>query len=78
MSETPNGNGRLLARIDERTKAIKEDIGQLHEDFAAYKTFVRETYVTNDKFQPIQKFFYAATVAAVVSFVGAVMAWVLR
>ena len=74
----PDGNGRLLARIDERTDAILREVAQLRSDLAAYKTEARATYVTRAEYRPIRSVIYGLVGLTLTSVGGGVLALVLR
>ena len=79
MSDEPiNGNGRLLARIDERTLQLLRDIAQLRAEVAAHEAHVRETYVTRAEFRPIRSVIYGLVGLTLTSVGGGVLALVLR
>ena len=78
MREPLNGNGRLLARIDERTKAIRHELKQLREDMGEHEKTARETYVTRDEFKPIRNVIYGLIGLTLSSVASAVLLVVLR
>ena len=75
---TPDGNGRLLARIDERTASILREVAQLRADLAAHETEARTTYVTRAEFRPIRSVIYGLVGLTLTSVGGGVLALVLR
>jgi len=75
---TPNGNGRLLARIDERTASILREVAQLRAGLAAHKAEARATYVTRVEFRPIRGLIYGLVGLTLTSVGGGVLALVLR
>ncbi len=74
----PDGNGRLLARIDERTASILREVGQLRTDLAAHEAVTRATYVTRAEFRPIRSVIYGLVGLTLTSVGGGVLALVLR
>ena len=78
MREPLNGNGRLLARIDERTLQLLREIAQLRAEIAAHEAHVRETYVTRDEFKPIRAVIYGLVGLTLSSVASAVLLVVLR
>lgn len=75
---TPDGNGRLLARIDERTASILREVAQLRADLALHKAEARATYVTRTEFRPIRSVIYGLVGLTLTSVGGGVLALVLR
>ncbi|MCY4112972.1 MAG: hypothetical protein OXG33_03395 [Chloroflexi bacterium] len=75
---TSDGNGRLLARIDERTASILREVAQLRADLAAHKAEARGTYVTRAEFRPIRSVIYGLVGLTLTSVGGGVLALVLR
>ncbi len=75
---TPDGNGRLLARIDERTASILREVAQLRSDLAAHKGEARATFVTRAEFRPIRSVIYGLVGLTLTSVGGGVLALVLR
>jgi hypothetical protein len=75
---TPDDNGRLLARIDERTASILREVAQLRSDLAANKAEARATYVTRAEFRPIRSVIYGLVGLTLTSVGGGVLALVLR
>ena len=78
MSAATPGNGRLLARIDERTDAILREVAQLRADLAAHKTEARSIYVTRAEFRPIRSVIYGLVGLTLTGVGGGVLALVLR
>lgn len=74
----PGGNGRLLARIDERTASILREVAQLRTDLAAHKAEARATFVTRAEFRPIRSVIYGLVGLTLTSVGGGVLALVLR
>ena len=74
----PDGNGRLLARIDERTASILREVSQLRSDLAAHKADARATYVTRAEFRPVRSVIYGLVGLTLTSVGGGVLALVLR
>ena len=72
------GNGRLLARIDERTASILREVAQLRTDLAAHKAEARATFVTRAEFRPIRSVIYGLVGLTLTSVGGGVLALVLR
>jgi len=60
-----------VARIDERTRRMAEDMCELKE-------MLDETYVTQDQFEPIRRVVYGLVGLALTSVVVAVLAVVLK
>ena len=75
---TPDGNGRLLARIDERTASILREVAQLRSDLAAHENEARTTFVTRAEFRPIRSVIYGLVGLTLTSVGGGVLALVLR
>ena len=73
-----NGNGRLLARIDERTLAIQHEVALLRKDMELHEQTTRETYVTRDEFRPIRAVIYGLVGLTLSSVASAVLLVVLR
>lgn len=73
-----NGNGELLARIDERTLQLLRGIEQLRADLAAHEAHVRRTHVTRAEFRPIRAVIYGLVGLALTGVGGSVLALVLR
>lgn len=73
-----NGNGRLLARIDERTLQLLREMEQLRADLAAHEAHVRRTHVTRAEFRPIRAVIYGLVGLTLSSVGGGVLALALR
>ncbi|MCY3783939.1 MAG: hypothetical protein OXG79_09155 [Chloroflexi bacterium] len=73
-----NGNGHLLARIDERTLQLLREIAHLRADLAAHEAHVHEAYVTRTEFRPVRAVVYGLVGLTLTSVGGGVLALVLR
>lgn len=78
MTEPTQANGHLLARIDERTKAIQKDITQLRHEVEEHERTTRETYVTREEFRPIRFVIYGLMGITMSSVVGAVITMMMH
>ena len=77
-----------LARLDERTRSIKNDIQFLKEEITSIKRSVKEEtndineslakYVTKEEFSPIQRAIYTVASLIVMSVIGTLISLVLK
>lgn len=64
----------LLARIDERTRAIQRDVNALRLDLDGLK----QEFVTEKEFWPVRAIAYGLVGLILVSVIGAIVTMVLR
>lgn len=62
---TPPDDSTLLARLDERTKGIAEDIAEMRK--------ASENYVTKAEFSPVRSLVFGAVALILVGFMGALL-----
>lgn len=60
----------IIIRLDERTKAIQEDINQIKKD-------LEKNYVTMNEFKPVRMIVYGLAGAILIGFFSAVLALIL-
>lgn len=72
----------LLTRVDERTQATHEQLGELKIDMNKQLTDLRkeitECYVTKHEFLPVQKIAYGAAGVMLLAVLGALVAIVIH
>lgn len=66
----------LLIRLDERSKAIKNDVVELKDSIAMFKISVHremENFVTKDQFLPISRGVYTVVTSIIVGIIGSLL-----
>lgn len=73
---SPPDDSTLLARLDERTRGIAEDISEMKEASKLYVTkaeFNPANYVTRTEFSPVRSIVFGAVALILVGFMGALL-----
>lgn len=73
---SPPDDSTLLARLDERTRGIAEDISEMKEASKLYVTkaeFNPANYVTRTEFSPVRSLVFGAVALILVAFMAALI-----
>jgi hypothetical protein len=73
MPEQHHDNRQLLIRLDERMKAMVEDLAELKEDINDIKSNLKAEYVTKREHAPIQRAVYSAIGIILTAVLGTVL-----
>lgn len=70
-NDSGDSHDALLARLDERSKGVKEGL-------ASFIDSASKTYVTKDEFEPVKRIVYGLVSAILLAVLGGSLALVLR